>query len=121
VGIHYGLGQARKHPSLDTLLHSELNLSQEQNRRIEALEAEFAARKTMLESEMRAANRDLAAAMTSEHAYGQGAQAAIERFHIAESALQIETVKHVLAMRTVLTPQQTKRFDDAVSAALTSD
>lgn len=121
AGIRYGLEQARTHLSLDMLLHSELNLSSEQNRRIEALEGDFAARRTMLESEMRAANRDLAAAIATEHAYGPRGQAAIERFHTAERALQEETVRHVLAMRTVLTPEQTNRFDDAVSTALRSD
>jgi Spy/CpxP family protein refolding chaperone len=121
IGIHYGLREARSSPGLDEILHNELNLTAEQDQRIEALESQFAVRRKALEDEMRAANRDLAAAIQTEHDYGPRAQSAIERFHAAESALQEETVKHVLSMRTVLTPEQITRFDEAISAALTSD
>lgn len=121
AGFRYGSSEDRSRPNLDALIHSELNLTADQDNRIEDLEKQFAARRTTLETEMRAANRDLAAAIEAEHAYGPRAQSAIERFHAAESALQEETVKHVLAMRTVLTPPQIVQFDAAVSAALTSD
>ena len=121
AGIQYGLRQAHPSPGLDELLHSELNLSPEQDRRIEAMEAQFSARREALENEMRGANRDLAAAIAAEPVYGPRIQSAIERFHAAESALEEETIKHVLAMRTVLTPEQIARFDEAISAALTSD
>jgi nickel and cobalt resistance protein CnrR len=121
AGIQYGLRQAHAHQGLDELIHSELNLSAEQDRRIEALEAEFATRREMLEQEMRAANRDLAAAIAAEHEYGPRAQSAIERFHMAERSLQEETVKHVLAMRTVMTPEQMSRFDQAIAKELTAD
>ena len=70
---------------------------------------------------MRAANSDLAAAMVAEPTYGTRARAAVERFHAAESSLQEETIKHVLSMRTVLTPEQITRFDEAIATALTSD
>ena len=121
VGIQYGLREARSSPGLDELLHSELNLTPDQEQRIATMESQFATRRKMLEDEMRAANRDLAAAIAAEHEYGPRAQSAIERFHTAESALQEETVKHILAMRIVLTPEQMTRFDQAVSTALTSD
>lgn len=121
AGIQYGLRQSFPNPGLDELLHTELGLAPDQEQRIEAMEAEFAARREALENEMRAANRELAAAITAEHVYGPGAQRAIERFHAAESGLQEETIKHVLAMRTVLTPEQVRRFDEAISAALTAD
>ena len=121
AGIHYGLRETQPNLGLDAVLHHELNLTQEQDRRIDALEAGFAAKRQMLEDEMRAANRDLAAAIMAEPSYGPRAQAAIARFHGAESTLQEETVKHVLSMRTVLTLEQIKRFDEAISKALTSD
>ena len=118
-GIEYGLSHSRSGATLDDVVHRELNLSSDQNRRIEVLEAQFAARRAILETDMRAANRELAAAIATEHAYGPRAQSAIERFHKGEIALQEEAVKHILAMRTVLTPEQMKRFDEAVSKALT--
>lgn len=121
AGIRYGLNEARSKPGLDELLHSELDLSSDQKQQIEAMETQFAGRRLDLENEMRAANRDLAQAIETEHAYGPHAQAAIERFHVAESALQEETIKHVMAMRTVLKADQVARFDRAISTALTSD
>ena len=121
AGIQYGLEQARSNASIDDVLHRELNLSAEQNQRIELLEAQFGQRKSVLDAEMRAANLELAHAIAAEHAYGPRAQSAIERFHAAERLLQEDTVKHVLAMRNVLTPDQMRRFDDAISKALTSD
>jgi Spy/CpxP family protein refolding chaperone len=121
AGIHYGLRETRSNLGLDDLLHHELQLTSDQDRRIETLETSFSAKRKMFEDEMRAANRDLAAAMVADPSYGPGARSAIARFHAAESGLQEETVKHVLAMRTVLTPEQIRRFDAAISKALTSD
>lgn len=121
MGIRYGLEQSRSHTGLDDLLHHELNLTADQNQRIEQLEAEFATTRRMREDQMRAASRELATAIAADPTYGERAQAAIDRFHAAESALQVETVKHVLAMRTVLTEEQIRRFDEAISKALTSD
>ena len=121
IGIQYGLRESRSPPSLDEVLHRELNLTTEQDQHIHALEAEFAVRRMALEEEMRAANRDLAAAIAAEPTYGVRARTAIERFHAAESQLQELTVQHVLAMRTVLTPEQMTRFDEEVAKALTAN
>lgn len=121
IGIRYGLRESRSPPGLDEVLHRELNLTAEQDQRIHALEAEFAVRRMQLEEEMRAANRDLAAAIAAEPTYGVRARMAIERFHAAESQLQELTVQHVLAMRTVLTPEQMTRFDEEVARALTAN
>ena len=121
AGVHYGLRETRSNLGLDDLLHHELNLSPDQDRRIEALESSFVTKRKTLEDEMRAANHDLAGAIVAEPDYGPRARSAIERFHAAERKLQEETVKHVLSMRTVLTPEQITRFDAAISKALTSD
>lgn len=121
AGIQYGSTLGRSSPGLDEIIHNELNLSPEQDQRIHELEAQFATHRAELEEKMRGANRDLAAALRTDRAYGPAAKSAIERFHTAEIALQEETIKHVLSMRTILTPEQMVRFDEAISAALTSD
>lgn len=121
IGNHYGSGTTGSSPGLDEVLHNQLNLTAEQERRIADIEAQFAMRRASLEDEMRAANRDLAAAIVAESEYGVRAQSAIERFHRGEAALQEETVKHVLAMRSVLTPEQIARFNEAISTALTAN
>lgn len=118
LGVQYGIRQTRA-PDLDTLLHRELALSPDQDRKIEGLEKRFAEQRRIYGGEMHAANRDLAAAITREHAYGPAAQAAIERFHKAMMALQEESVRHVLAMREVMTPEQAKTFDVLITKNLT--
>ncbi len=118
AGVQYGLSQARPRPGLDQLVHHQLDLTADQNRRIEALERRYAARRAVLEGQMRAADRDLAQAIAAEHVYGPRARQAVLRFHAAMGELQEETIRHVLAMRAVLTPAQASRFDRTVAKAL---
>ena len=118
LGVQYGIRQTRT-SDLDTLLHNELALSADQDRQLDGLEKSFSEQRRLYGGEMHAANRDLAEAITHEHAYGPAAQAAIERFHKAMMALQEESVRHVLAMRRVLTPEQAKTFDALVTKNLT--
>lgn len=118
LGVEYGIHH-RHTQDLDAVLHSELDLSQNQDHQLDALEAGFAGKRRLYEAEMRAANNDLAAAITRDHSYGPAEQQAIARFHKAMMALQEETVRHVLAMRAVLNPDQAKAFDAIVSKTLT--
>ena len=106
--------------NLHEALHRELALTTGQKQRIEVLEGAFAGRRQALELEMRAANTDLAAAIREEHGYGPHVTGAVERFHHAMGELQSETIRHVFAMRAVLTPAQTERFDNIVASALTT-
>jgi Spy/CpxP family protein refolding chaperone len=108
-------------PSLHEVIHNELHLTAQQTQRIESLEAEFATRKRALELEMRAANAELASAIRDEHGYGPRVTSAVERFHHAMGALQTETIRHVFAMRDVLTPEQKQVFDNTVVSALTAE
>jgi Spy/CpxP family protein refolding chaperone len=119
-GARYFQAQMRQPPSLHETLHDELHLSADQERRIEGLERDHAAKRAVLEAEMRAANAELAQAYQETHAYTPKAQAAIDRFHHAMDALQKETLLHVIAMRGVLTPAQTAQFDDTVVKSLTA-
>jgi hypothetical protein len=113
--------RAHRQPSLHEVIHNELHLTPDQTRRIESLEADFAARKRALELEMRAANAELASAIREEHGYGARVTSAVERFHHAMGQLQTETIRHVFAMREVLTPDQMQVFDNTVVSALTAE
>ena len=104
---------------IHTLLHGELDLDAGQRQRIDALEQGFAARRSQLEGELRAANADLAQAIDHEHAYGPDVEKAVDRSHVAMGELQKATLQHLFAMRAVLRPDQTARFDKAVAEALT--
>ncbi len=118
-GARYVLAHTQRAPSLHELVHHRLHLTAAQQSRIEGLERDYAARREALEAEMRAANAALAQAYQESHAYTPKVQAAIDRFHVAMDALQKETLLHVIAMRQVLTPDQTAGFDDTVVRSLT--
>lgn len=120
AGVEYGLHREGR-DDLDTILHRDLDLSATQNQRIEALEKEFAVERTRYQAEMRGANRQLAQALTKSHSDDPEVERAIQRFHVAMAELQVRTVRHVLAMRAVLTAEQARIFDQTVSKTLTSD
>lgn len=105
---------------LHLVMERDLGLDPGQKRQIDALEQGFAQRRGQLEAELRAANADLADAITREHAYGPNVEKAVDRSHIAMGELQKATLQHVFAMRTMLHADQTARFDIAVAQALTS-
>jgi len=119
------LGQRLREPEpqesrIHVVLHRELNLDPAQMERIELLEKGFASRRARLETELLAANSDLAAAIAHEHAYGSDVEKAVDHSHVAMGELQKATLQHIFAMRAVLRADQTGRFDTAVAEALTS-
>ena len=120
VGMHYGHSRAAAPVSLNALLHDKLDLSAAQKSRLARMEAAYAQQRRDLESEEQAANRELAAALLADHQYGPQAARAIAHFGVAMTALQQDTVVHVLAMRAILTPAQVKVFDQTVTHALRS-
>lgn len=118
IGARYIYDQ-RHEPSLHEFVHEELKLTPDQRARLEVLEQDFAVRRRAREAELRAANAELARAIQARHEYSPEVKAAVERFHDAMGALQEETIHHVLAMRTVLTPEQAAQFDKRIGEALT--
>jgi len=120
-GARYVVSQMHHATSLHQTVHEKLHLTADQEQRISGLERDFAVRRHALEADMRAANADLAQAIQQGHAYTPAVQQAIDRSHHAMSELQKQSILHVLAMRQVLTPEQTARFDDTVVKALTED
>lgn len=117
VGVQYGI----RHSStdLDTLVHSRLHLTPVEETQINSLEVTYAKRRVALQSEMDAASRDLAEAITRDHVFGTAEERAVNRFHVAMMTLQEDTIRHVLAMRAVLSPSQAVIFDEIVARDLT--
>lgn len=120
-GAQYMIQKLQRPTPLHELVHEKLGLSAEQEARIAGIERDHAAKRQMLEAEMRAANAQLAQAFQQHHAYTSEVQSAIDRFHHAMGELQKETMVHTLAMRAVLTPEQAAKFDDTVVNSLTQD
>ena len=121
AGVEYGLHRTAVQDDLDTVLHRDLNLTADQESQIAKLENTFAKDRSAYQTEMRAANKDLARALTEPTPGQPEVEHAIHRFHAAMAALQTRTVKHVLSMRSVLTPEQAKLFDTTVDKTLSAD
>lgn len=111
----------RQPPSLHSIVHEKLELSAEQDRRLDVIEARFATRRPALEAEVRAANRELAAAIAASDGDTPQVKAAVDHFHTAMGDLQKATIAHIFEMRSVLTPAQAEVFDSAVVEALRAD
>ena len=103
---------------LHALLHGEIKLTTDQKQRIEVLETRFAHDRRELDQQLHAANTAIAAAYRSEHAYGPKVSGAIDRLHVVMGELQKLTLRHVVAMRGVLSPSQAMIFDKEVDKAL---
>ncbi len=120
---HFARGVMMGHhggSELHQLMHDRLDLTAAQQAEIDRLEAGFARARVSLDARLRQANADLAAAMESEHQYGPKVASAVDHSHVAMGDLQKETLAHVFAMRTVLTPAQAAIFDREISRALTA-
>lgn len=104
---------------LHDVLHEDLKLDAEQEKKIEQFEHHYASRRKALELELRLDNAKLADAIEAEHGYGPQVAAAVDASHRTMGELQKVTLEHVFAMRGVLRPEQAARFDAAVVKALT--
>ena len=115
--------QARQDRPADLhhLVHERLDLSPEQDRRLDEIEAAFAERRAPLEAEVRQANAGLSAAIAASQGETPEVQAAVDHFHTAMGDLQMATIRHVFEMRAVLTPRQAEEFDRAVVETLRAD
>jgi len=116
--VFFGEQGGARHGSLDDIVHREIDLSADQDRQIDEIEATYGDRRRSLETEMRAATREIAAAVAEDKSYTQRVRGAIDVFHNAMGELQHETILHVFEMRAVLAPDQQSRFDEIVRAEL---
>ncbi|MDB5696212.1 MAG: hypothetical protein JWN21_1755 [Sphingomonas bacterium] len=121
IGLRLDQAAPAKGDALHRLLHDGLDLSDAQERRIEAEEKLYAARRASHESGVREANAGLAAAIRLSRRDGPEVRRAVDLVHARLGAYQRETVAHIFRMRVVLTPEQAVKFDDTVADALTSD
>lgn len=106
---------------LHQIVHDRLELTPEQDRRLDEIEAAFAERRAPLEAEVREANAELSAAIAASRGDTPEVQAAVGHFHTAMGDLQMATIRHVFEMRAVLTPEQAEVFDRAVAETLRAD
>ncbi len=108
-------------PGLHEIVHRKLDLTADQDARLDQIEAGFAERRETLEADVRAANRELANAIAASQGDSPEVRAAVDHFHDAMGALQKATIAHVFEMRAVLTPEQARVFDKEIAGALTQE
>nr|WP_303683429.1 periplasmic heavy metal sensor [Brevundimonas naejangsanensis] len=113
--------QRHETPGLHEIVHQKLDLTAEQDIRLDEIEARFAVRREALEADVRAANRELAQAIAASQGDSPEVRAAVDHFHDAMGALQKATIAHVFEMRAVLTPEQARVFDREIAGALTQE
>ena len=119
IGIQVSRGRTHDDGALHSLLHDRLDLTAAQDQRIVSEEASFRTRRFALEKRIREANAGLARAIRASKRDGPEVQAAIDQVHAALGEYQKETVSHIFRMRSLLTPDQAKKFDQGVADALT--
>lgn len=108
-------------PSLHEIVHKDLDLSSEQHRKIDSIEARFAEQRLTLEGRVQAANRELAEAIRVSNGDSRVVQPAVDHFHDAMGDLQQATIAHIFEMRSVMTDAQARRFDRSMVEALSAD
>lgn len=87
-------------------IHSQLGLTETQEKEIEPIEHRYHEQSRTLEAKMRNANKELAAAILADGQDSQRVQDAIAKIHLAMGELQGVTIGHVFAMKKALTPAQ---------------
>ncbi len=109
---------AAQHTEFHQQLYAALDLTAEQRQALEALDRENSKEETYQREALRIANRNLANLLEHEDAYNENVDAAIVEIHTAMNNLQVLTIKHIYAMREILTPEQRTEFDRLVADTL---
>ncbi len=108
-------------PSVHDIVHQKLDLTADQDARLDQIEASFAVQRDALEADVRAANRELADSIAASKGDSPEVRAAVDHFHDAMGALQKATIAHVFEMRAILTPEQARTFDKGIAGALVQE
>ena len=105
--------------SVYQMVHQDMQLTDDQKRKIDDIEARFAHRRNELRAKIGAANAELGEALANEMALGTAASSALEHQEQDMGDLQRETILYVLQVRAVLTPKQ-QALDQKVFESLTA-
>ena len=102
-------------------IHSQLNITAEQHKRLGPLEEKFSRRRDELANSIRQAERELASAILADKSDSERVKAAVQKIHLAQGDLQETVLEHVFEMRPILTPEQYTRLIELTAQALRDD
>lgn len=106
--------------SVYQMVHQDMQLTADQSRKIDEIEARYAHRRNELRTKIGSANAELGEALANEMALGTAASRALEHLQQDMGDLQRETILYVLEVRAVLTPKQQQVLDQKVFESLTA-
>ena len=122
AGVWIGLKTVAA-PRVNTLtlhekIHHEFILNASQKTALHALEERYAASQKKYIKDLKAANFELAAAIKAHHNLSPEVVLAEQKYLKVLGAFQTETLRHIFAMRAILSPEQAQKFDDIVLRSL---
>ena len=106
--------------SVYRMVHQDMQLTDDQKRKIDDIEARYAHRRNELRAKIASANAELGEALANEMALGTAASRALEHQEQDMGDLQRETILYVLEVRAVLAPKQQQELDQKVFESLTA-
>jgi Spy/CpxP family protein refolding chaperone len=99
-------------------LHTQLGITPDQDKDLEQEESRFATQRKELIAEIQKDNADLATVIAQDREYSPRVMAAVEEAHHAQSMLEEATLKHIFAMKPILTPAQFDKLLQLTSETL---
>jgi Spy/CpxP family protein refolding chaperone len=106
--------------TVQDIVRKDLKLTSDQAKEIQAIEGKYYDRRTQLRQDVAAANSELADALMADMAFGREAQQASSHVERGLGELQRATIRYVLEVRDVLTPEQQMIYDRKVREVLTA-
>tara|TARA_R110000868_G_scaffold411035_1_gene701463 strand:- start:37811 stop:38260 length:450 start_codon:yes stop_codon:yes gene_type:complete len=101
-----------------TLLHRQLDLTNQQELELAKLEKVYLQHKKQLKIEMHNANKKLADALSADKSYSSNVQTSVDEIHHIMGEIQKKTIQHLLEIRPILTPEQNIKLEQMITDAL---
>lgn len=109
------------HGDIHSYLHHTLNLTPDQDTKLNKIETKYHGRKEKLEKTIRIANMELAAAIKETPSFSPKVQKSIDKIHESMGELQKASLEHLFEMQPILTPEQNKKLNKLITDALTEN
>lgn len=104
--------------SLNEYIHSQLDITPEQDAKLKDMEERYEKQVIYLEEKLKIANMELANAVKEEKRYGPRVEKAITDNHTTMGEMQKATMQHLFEMQTVLTEEQNQKMNKVITDAL---
>jgi Spy/CpxP family protein refolding chaperone len=109
---------ARHSGDTHSYLHEQLNITQEQDIKLQDSESDYQKRKLRLQETIRLANMELADAIHENPSFTPAVQQAVDKIHNAMGQLQKASLDHLFQMQPILTDDQNKKLKKLITEAL---